>query len=149
VTNRTLWILSIIAAVLIAGLLLVSGFTGWMFDSERIFSVPGELVSYDTILNDYWVNVEGMIPEKQVQEIFTILKNIYGNADTGWHEGALVPMVKLEVMTIKAADNGNVRVVMSDWGSRITERKYGVTLEFRRTWMGKWVLVNNKDPDSV
>jgi hypothetical protein len=148
VGNKKLWILGGLVVILIAAFLLVSGLTGWVFDSERVFNVPGGLVAYNTIVNDYAVITNGTVTEKQVREIFTILKNVKDNFNKLWNENYPIKMVQLESMTISKTENGSIRVAMNDWDPAISAVGNGQILEFKRTWMGKWVLVEKKDPYS-
>jgi hypothetical protein len=148
VGNKKLWILGGLVVILIAAFLLISGLTGWVFSSERVFNVPGGLVAYNTIVNDYAVKTDGLVSEKQVREIFTILKNVHDNFNKLWNENYPIKMVQLEGMTLSKTENGSIRVEMNEWDPAISAVGNGQTLELKRTWMGKWVLVENKDPYS-
>jgi hypothetical protein len=138
VTKR-IWILSGVVVALIVAFLLISGLTGWFFGSKYIYSSPAALVPYEAMVKDYNVNVDAAVPPQQAQEVFSILKMIKDNFDKYSGKDYPIQKIYLDGLVIKQNQDGTTKVQMADLGAAAGS---GQTLDFRRTWLGKWVLLD-------
>jgi hypothetical protein len=124
--------------LIIACIIVSTGFNSSCVH-QGTFERPKDIVPYEEIISVYNVTIIGDIPEEEVQEIFTILKELPDDSlikpITGdyWN-------VKLSGMEIERTENGITNIKMQD---REGLHGWQTRLEVKRNWLGSWVLTEH------
>jgi hypothetical protein len=136
--------LMIIIPLIILILIIVAGIIDCNCGAIYKYEKPEELVPYDKIINDYQVKVEGTISQQEVQEIFTILKNVREAHVEGQMTGDPIRAIELSGMKIIKTEDGIIKIINVTM-SKYTSGTAGFTtyLKFRRNWLGQWILIEN------